>query len=245
MLILISEWRWFSIKRKVLFSILIFIMALSVVSCAKEENSEEDIDNEARGGAEIPIERNEDEDDEDIIKKPDMPEEISEIDDNVGDYVNDKVLNHIKEISSFKTPLLDKSDSRINNIKLASKKIDNYILEPGDEFSFNDVVGERTEKKGYEEAPIIIVKPEGPKSSDALGGGICQLSSTLFNAAKKAGLKITERHPHAKKVPYVNEGEDATIDFYSYDLKFVNTKKNPVKINVSVNEDDLEIKIME
>lgn len=73
------------------------------------------------------------------------------------------------EIGSFETPLLDKSESRVNNIKLAARKLDGYKIKPGKEFSFNRVVGKRTMEKGYKVAPIIILSPEGPKGSEDIG----------------------------------------------------------------------------
>ncbi|NLY97595.1 MAG: VanW family protein [Clostridiaceae bacterium] len=149
------------------------------------------------------------------------------------------------EIGSFETPLLDKSESRVNNIKLAARKLDGYKIKPGKEFSFNRVVGKRTMEKGYKVAPIIILSPEGPKGSEDIGGGVCQLSSTLYSAVNKAGLKVTERHPHSKKVPYIDEGYDATVDFGRYDLKFVNTRSNPIKLNVIINNDSVSVKILE
>ena len=149
------------------------------------------------------------------------------------------------EIGHFQTPLLDKSEPRVHNIKLAAKKLDQYKVDPGDEFSFNRVVGKRTSEKGYEEAPIIILESGSPENSEALGGGICQLSSTLYNAVLKANLKVTERHPHSKKVSYVDEGQDATIDFNRYDLKFINTRDKPITLKIRVKEDTVSVFIYE
>lgn len=148
-------------------------------------------------------------------------------------------------IGHFETPLLDQSESRIHNIRLAAERLDRFKVNPNDEFSFNRVVGKRTKEKGYEEAPIIILKSGSPDHSDAIGGGICQLSGTLYNAVLDAGLEVTERHPHSKKVPYAEEGQDATVDFDRYDFKFVNTRENPIVLKVDVYEDTLSVDILE
>lgn len=132
-------------------------------------------------------------------------------------------------ITTFETPILDYNKNRINNIRLACKAMDGMILQPGEEFSFNTVVGERTAKKGYKEAVIFRDKEKVKE----LGGGICQLSSTLFGAAKAAGMEITARTAHQLDVDYVKKGEDATVFYGSIDFKFINTLDKQLKINAS------------
>lgn len=131
-----------------------------------------------------------------------------------------------KVISSFETPLINKNKERISNINLAINKINNYIIKPNGVFSFNKIVGERSAKSGYKKAPII----DNGKDKSGYGGGICQLSSTLYNAANKAGLKILERHAHSKEVHYVAKGKDAAVNYGNKDLKFKNIKAYNVKI---------------
>lgn len=156
-----------------------------------------------------------------------------------------QVKQGIKEIASYTTPLLDRRDSRINNIDIASSEVDYYKLLPGEEFSFNKVVGRRAEWKGYENAPIIVKTPEGPKKKLGLGGGVCQLSTTLYNAAEECGLEITERHLHSKSVGYVPKGEDATVSYGSVDLKFRNNRNYPIMIRVFLKSRSLTVKIYE
>lgn len=127
------------------------------------------------------------------------------------------------------TKLLDKSETRLNNIHIAISEINGYTLAPGETFSFNSVVGKRDEAKGYEKATVIV---EGEKEKD-YGGGVCQVSSTIFQAAQKAGLKIVERHSHQKDVGYAEKGEDAAVNYGTLDFKFYNNTNRKIKIVVS------------
>lgn len=130
-------------------------------------------------------------------------------------------------ISSFNTNYGSiSSPQRANNIVLATRSINGRVLMPGDIFSFNEVVGERTHKKGYQAAPVII----GDKLEDGLGGGVCQVSSALYNAAYAAGLQSVERTHHTLPVHYVPEGMDATVDFGNIDYKFKNNFKYPIYV---------------
>ncbi|EJO5347980.1 VanW family protein [Clostridium botulinum] len=118
------------------------------------------------------------------------------------------------------------SPQRANNIVMATNSINGKILMPGDMFSFNDVVGRRTAEKGYEAAPVIV----GEKIENGLGGGVCQVSSTLFNAVANSNLQSVERAHHTKPVHYVPKGMDATVDYGNIDYKFKNNLENPVYI---------------
>lgn len=157
----------------------------------------------------------------------------------------EKAKSNITEIGSFTTKILDQDENRLNNIKIASQKMDYKKLGPGEVFSFNGIVGVRNEAKGYEEAPIIIQTEEGPKKKDGVGGGVCQLSTTIYNAAEKAGMEITERHMHSKNIGYVPEGQDATVSYGSVDLKFKNTRNHPIMLRVSMTQNTLTVRILE
>lgn len=133
-------------------------------------------------------------------------------------------------LGSFQTVLLNKDKERVDNIRLAASKINGYKILPGKTFSFNNVVGKRTTENGFKVASIII----NGEYEEGLGGGVCQLSSTLYNAADKAGLKIVERHPHTKQVAYVPLGRDAAISYGHMDLKFKNTKDFLIVIKAQV-----------
>ena len=108
--------------------------------------------------------------------------------------------------------------NRIHNVQLVAKLIDGKLIAPGATFSFNDATGERTADKGFLEAPVII----NGELSTGLGGGICQVSTTVFNAAYEAGLPITSRTNHALYISHYPLGRDATVNYPDIDLKFVN-----------------------
>jgi vancomycin resistance protein YoaR len=99
-------------------------------------------------------------------------------------------------------------------------------VEPGQEFSFNKTVGMPTEAKGYKKGTVY---GDGGVLTEELGGGMCQVSSTLYNVALDTKMEITERHPHSKPVPYVNNGRDATI-YDDKDFRFRNTTDKPILI---------------
>jgi vancomycin resistance protein YoaR len=108
--------------------------------------------------------------------------------------------------------------NRIHNVQLVAHLIDDHFIAPGEEFSFNGTTGERTPDKGFLEAPVII----NGELKTGLGGGICQVSTTTFNAAYDAGLSITERTNHALYISHYPLGRDATVNYPDTDLKFEN-----------------------
>lgn len=152
--------------------------------------------------------------------------EVPEID--IYPKVDSELLAHIRiqQIGQYVTYFNSNNTSRVHNISLAAKAIDNYVVFPNEIFSFNEVVGERSGAKGYKSAPIIV-KGE---LSEGVGGGICQVSSTLFNAVDRAGLKVIERYSHSRRVPYVPPGRDATVSWYGPDFRFQNKYNQPILI---------------
>ncbi|MDL2289014.1 VanW family protein, partial [Oscillospiraceae bacterium OttesenSCG-928-F05] len=118
--------------------------------------------------------------------------------------------------------------NRTGNIRLTAKAISGMIMNPGDVFSYNGVVGERTTAKGYRDASVY----SAGEISDQLGGGICQTSSTLYMAVLRADLEITNRHNHMYTVVYAPLGEDATVYWGSLDFKFTNNRQYPIKLEV-------------
>jgi len=142
-------------------------------------------------------------------------------------------------VSEAVTKLLDKSENRIENIKLASSAINGLKITPGESFSFNETVGERTEERGYKKAPIIIYE----EREYDYGGGVCQMSTTLYQAAKKAGLEIEEHHTHKKEVNYSAKGEDSAVDYGVLDLKFKNNTESEIVIYTGVYEDCVIVQI--
>ncbi|HHV44914.1 MAG TPA: hypothetical protein GXX57_09665 [Firmicutes bacterium] len=130
----------------------------------------------------------------------------------------------------FHTVLMG-SPGRIQNIRLCMTAIDGTVVGPGEVFSFNQVVGERTYEKGYRPAPVIV----GSSVVDDVGGGVCQVSSTLYNAVRLAGLEIVERHLHNMSVTYIARGMDATVAWPDVDFKFRNNTPWPVIISAVVD----------
>ncbi len=128
-----------------------------------------------------------------------------------------------KMIAAFTTKTSSDSN-RNSNINLACQTINGTVLLPDQTFSFNTVVGERTLARGYREAGAIA----GGQLIDEVGGGICQVSSTLFNAVARANLQIVSRSPHAWPSTYVNKGEDATVNWPNLDFKFKNNTDTPI-----------------
>lgn len=150
-----------------------------------------------------------------------------------------KVTQKRTPLGSYKTPLLSKAKNRVDNIKLASKKINGYKVKPGAIFSFNDVVGKRDAENGFKVATIIV---KGEYDED-MGGGVCQLSSTLYNAADKAKLEVLERHAHSRAVSYLPEGRDAAVSYGYLDLKFKNNKEYSIEIRAWVESNEVHVAI--
>ena len=133
-----------------------------------------------------------------------------------------------KLYASYTTNYVYNPDRTVN-LKLASKAIDGKIVYPGEVFSFNGTVGIRTEAKGYKKAYVFT----GPTTHQmGVGGGVCQVASTIFNAALLANFGIVERHQHSQRVTYCPLGRDAAIYWGSEDLKFRNTSDYPIKIKM-------------
>ena len=141
--------------------------------------------------------------------------------------------------ASFYTSYSSSSLQRKNNIILASKALNNVLVDVNAEFSFNKTVGPRTEKRGYKNAKIIV----NGAFKEGVGGGVCQVSSTLYNAVLLSGLKITEYHPHSLPVGYVAPSFDAMVNSGSADLRFVNNTNNPIYIKSYADLNMIKIEI--
>lgn len=140
------------------------------------------------------------------------------------------------KVSSFSTPIVDNDENRINNIEITCSRINASIVKANSEFSFCDIVGEPTAKDGYKEAHTIV----NGKIVDAIGGGNCQVSTTIYNAVKKLeNIEITERHEHGKDVGYIEEGKDATIAYDYLDLKFENHNDYDIKLKAYIKDNDV------
>ncbi|MEG2291123.1 MAG: VanW family protein [Clostridium sp.] len=142
-------------------------------------------------------------------------------------------------ISSYTTGFINSSSARCKNIEIAAKSIDNTVVLPGEEFSFNNIVGMATSSKGYQYAKVI----KNGIFIEEVGGGICQVSSTLYNAVLKSRFSISERRNHSKVISYVPRGQDAMISYGVSDLKFVNTFNYPILIETIVANKEITINI--
>ena len=129
---------------------------------------------------------------------------------------------------------------RAYNIALAASKINGTVLNVGEEFSFNEVVGRTTASTGFKQATVYTADGMVP----GIGGGICQVSSTLYNAALYADMKITTRQNHSYTVAYVKYGLDATVSYGSLDFKFVNSSKGPIKISASAGGGAVTVSVL-
>jgi len=130
-------------------------------------------------------------------------------------------------IGSYETKFSLGVKARNSNIELAAKLIDNKIVYPGETFSYNETVGPTTKANGFKKARIFI---KGRKS-EGYGGGVCQVSSTLYNAVDEAGLDVVERHRHSLPVEYVPKDRDAATSYGGIDFKFENNLERPVRID--------------
>ena len=136
------------------------------------------------------------------------------------------------QLGSCQTFLWGSSANRISNIRLACSRFDNLILLPGEHFSYNATVGERTEESGFKLAPVY----SGTDHQMGYGGGICQVSSTLYNAVLASDLQVDARTCHSMIVGYLPIGLDATVDWPDTDFAFTNSRDYPVKLRASVDD---------
>lgn len=142
-------------------------------------------------------------------------------------------------LSEFSTNYATSNKNRTTNLTLAANKINGTVLLPGETFSYNKVVGERTISAGYKEAAVYV----NGKVENGLGGGICQITTTLYNAALYANLEILERSNHQFVPSYANASRDATVVYGAIDFKFKNNRNYPIKLRCSVSNGIANFKI--
>lgn len=142
-------------------------------------------------------------------------------------------------ISSFSTRYDTSNAPRTTNLKLAMQKLNGYVVNPGETFSYNKALGKRTVAAGYKEAGGYA----GGRVVQTLAGGICQISSTLYDAVIYANMDIVERHNHMFLAGYVGAGKDATVVYGSLDFKFKNTRNYPIMIKTSIGGGTAKISI--
>ena len=161
-----------------------------------------------------------------------VPEKI------LAEVTRTELMNNFGLISAYTTQTTN-NNNRNTNIQLSAQAINGTTVLPGETFSFNATTGERTAAKGYKEAPAI----SGGQSKDEVGGGVCQTSSTLFNAVVRADLEIVERNPHAWPSSYIEKGFDATVNWPGLDFKFRNNTEYPVFIVAGYSKRQVTVNI--
>ena len=155
-----------------------------------------------------------------------------------ANYVKDNNTSEYQFLGTYTTRYKD-NIPRAVNVGIASAAINGVVVAPGAEFSFTNTIPPRTVENGYQEAMMFVNK----EKTTGVGGGICQVSSTLYACMKTIGLPATERHAHSLPVDYVPEGWDATISGQILDLKFVNTYSDPLMIVSSANGGTLTVSL--
>lgn len=152
--------------------------------------------------------------------------------------VRAEALSEVRDvIADFRTSLAGSSRGRRHNILLATRAIDGVVLLPGERFSYNRAVGPRNPGRGYRTAPVLTRGRLVP----GIGGGACQVSSTLYNVALLAGAKILRRYHHSRPVRYVSAGRDATVWYGVFDLEFGNASGAPMVLGARVGKQFLRI----
>lgn len=150
-------------------------------------------------------------------------------------YTYEKLSNINTILGQYETKFNLKNQNRVNNIKLAINKINNVLIDSNEEFSFNNIIGKRSIEKGFKNAPIIV----NGEMQLGMGGGICQVSSTVYNAALYSGLEIVQARNHSIPSGYIEKGRDATVSYGNIDLVFKNNYKYPIFIKNEVKDDKI------
>ena len=183
-----------------------------------------------------------------ILNSNDLKENIAKLSDNTNiintsdnNVLAKKEIVYVdKEIASYTSTLYDNQESRVYNITKACSILNGTIIKPGEEFSFNNTIGPMGEENGFKKATGF---DSDGKLIQISGGGMCQISSTLYNVAVLANLEITERHAHSRRVNYVPADKDATIYYGSLDLKFINNTDSDIKITAENDNYSVTIKM--
>ena len=161
---------------------------------------------------------------------------------NKEGYTAQKTSIKEEKIAEFTTRLPNDTEARDGNIKLACRTLNGTVVKSGEKFSLWDIIGCPSAETGYEKAKSFTSEGEVIQS---YGGGICQLSTTIYNAVLKVdGLKVTERHEHSRDVPYIQDGKDAAVSYGNSDLKFKNNLDYDVRIDAKVENRKVKITLM-
>ena len=221
--------------KKIQFAMFICICLCFLTGCAnKEENTKTDNQTQNQSSSEaqkLSSQTNS------TQENPPTNESVKKENMTSGDNLSNQ--QEEKELASAQTKIYTKEKERQNNISITISTLNDTTIEPGETFSFTQTVGKATEEKGYQEADIF--DKDGNKIK-GLGGGNCQVSTTLYQAVKKVdGLSITEKHEHSNDVPYAKKGNDAAVAYGSIDFKFKNNTENRIKIHAENTKDNITV----
>lgn len=169
-------------------------------------------------------------------------EKLNEVNNRIENILaNSEQTTREEEIASYSTKLGGSTENRLTNIRITCGKLNGTAVNNGDTFSFCDKTGPSTAEEGYKEATVFL---DG-KKVQALGGGNCQISSTLYNAVLAVpDLAVVERHEHGRDVSYVPDGKDAAVAYGSIDFKFKNNTGNNLKLYFSTDDSTLSVRIV-
>ena len=220
-------------KVKYIFLVIIFLIIIGAViyfiyqNNKNDENKEDDYSNNV---ARLATESN----------TPANNEQIDEISNQIENSTPEAKVTE-EELATYSTKLGGSSEGRLTNIRISCEKLNGTVVSNGETFSFCETVGPSTAEEGYKEAPVIV---NGEKVQ-GLGGGNCQISSTLYNAVLSVpNLTVVERHEHGREVHYVPEGKDAAVSYGSVDFKFKNETGNDIKLYFSTDNITLSATIV-
>ncbi len=177
---------------------------------------------------------------ENQLLKRDFSEIALVVDEKEPEITYDKIKEIDSVVSSFSTKFNRSDVNRTDNIELACSRINNTLLMPGEVFSMNSILGPRTYENGYKQAPVMLKSELVPGT----GGGVCQVSTTLYNSVLLAGLDVVEREHHSMPLTYISPGRDATITGNSIDFRFANNQKHPICISAYISGNKLNISIL-
>ena len=155
-------------------------------------------------------------------------------------YDQNKNSGESDRLATYSTQILTSDKNRYNNIKIVADRLNGFVLQPGKEFSFNNELGPYGKDDGFLEAKILL---SNGKESEGYGGGVCQLSTTLYNAIKELDkIEITEHHHHSTPVAYAPKNQDATVSLQSnLDFKFKNNYDFPLRFETTYNPNNLTV----
>ena len=220
-------------KVKYIFLVIIVLIIIGAVIYfiyRNNKNDENKNDDSSNNVARLAVESN----------IPANDEQITEINNRIENSALEATVSE-EELATYSTKLGGSSEGRLTNIRISCEKLNGTVVSNGETFSFCETVGPSTAEEGYKEAPVIV---NGEKVQ-GLGGGNCQISSTLYNAVLSVpNLTVVERHEHGREVHYVPEGKDAAVSYGSVDFKFKNETGNDIKLYFSTDNITLSATIV-